>query len=239
MYRDLIIVAGEETFAAHGFDETKMQDIASAAGVSLKTVYKYFPGKQELYQAIKTRRGGELVAEVEQAVGRLAGDFPREPLRVMLTGMETHLRFFMSHPGYLQIILHEGYIWFEQRARQDPGQEELWQRGRQVMEALFSFGIETGLFVPQPVETMVAHLISLQQTRLATWATDGMEDCPEAVISAAQAEFVRFFCVPALASAVLSPDGSRVVDAVTRPTELLSRYRKDPPELTVPAAPSS
>lgn len=212
MYRDLLVSAGEEIFARYGYDAAHMQDIAAAAGVSLKTVYNYFPGKRELYQEIKSVRGQALLAEVEGVMTGLAARFAKAPLPTILEGMETHLRFFMTHPGYLNIHLLEGYAWFDSQAR--TGQEELWQRGRLVIEQLFKFGIEAGLFVPQPPNQLLAHLISLQQTRLATWVADGMQQPIDDVIDVAKAEFVRFFCVPAMANRVLVPDGSRLRERI-------------------------
>lgn len=221
MYRDLLLKAGEAHFAEHGFEAAHMQAIATAAGVSLKTVYNYFPGKRDLYQAIKSARGQELLNEVERVTAKLAAQFSDEPLRAILEGMETHLRFFMTHPGYLKINLFEGYAWFDPQAR--AGQEDLWQRGRVVIEQLFRFGIDAGFFVPQPPADLLAHLISQQQTRLATWVAAGMREPIDSVIRSAQAEFVRFFCVPRLARKLLSDDGAKLKEKLPPWKKLLTK----------------
>ena len=46
--RDKIVRAAEEAFGASGAKKTNMQDIADLAGVSIATVYNYFPGKKQL-----------------------------------------------------------------------------------------------------------------------------------------------------------------------------------------------
>jgi len=208
MYRTLIISAGEEAFALHGYAETRMQEIAADAGISLKTLYHHFPGKDDLYQGIKNVRGQDLLAEIEVTVKTLAQQIQTEPLEVALAGMKTHLTFFMTHPNYLKIILHEGYAWFEERARLGLGQQELWQRGSNVVEGLLQHGIQSGVFVAQTPLQQMTKLISQQQTLLATWVADGMSESIEEVIETARAEFIRFFCVPQVSVRLLTKDGA-------------------------------
>ncbi len=46
--RDEILDAALGLFAAQGFDETSVSEIADAAGVSRRTVYRYYPTKDDL-----------------------------------------------------------------------------------------------------------------------------------------------------------------------------------------------
>jgi AcrR family transcriptional regulator len=46
--RARIVEAAIHLFLEHGFDETTMDDIADAAGVSRRTVYRHFPAKDDL-----------------------------------------------------------------------------------------------------------------------------------------------------------------------------------------------
>lgn len=50
--RAAIIAAAIEEFRAAGFDATSMDRIAARAGVSKRTVYNHFPGKEALFAAI-------------------------------------------------------------------------------------------------------------------------------------------------------------------------------------------
>lgn len=50
--RERILAAGQREFAARGFDDATMADIARAAGVSTGNLYRYFDGKAELLQAV-------------------------------------------------------------------------------------------------------------------------------------------------------------------------------------------
>lgn len=46
--RDAIANAAIALFTSHGFDAVSMTDVADAAGVSRRTVYRYFPSKDDL-----------------------------------------------------------------------------------------------------------------------------------------------------------------------------------------------
>src|SRR5260370_23618141 len=50
--RAAIIAAAIEEFRAAGFEATSMDRIAARAGVSKRTVYNHFPGKEALFAAI-------------------------------------------------------------------------------------------------------------------------------------------------------------------------------------------
>ncbi len=50
--RHKIILKSSEYFAEHGYRETSMDKIASLCGFSKATLYKYFPNKEELFNAI-------------------------------------------------------------------------------------------------------------------------------------------------------------------------------------------
>jgi len=49
--RDAFTTAAAETFAELGFEATSMADVAARAGSSVGNLYKYFPGKQQLFDA--------------------------------------------------------------------------------------------------------------------------------------------------------------------------------------------
>jgi len=50
--RQAIIEAVKDVFAKKGFDRTTSRDLAKAARVSEALLYKYFPTKLSLYQAM-------------------------------------------------------------------------------------------------------------------------------------------------------------------------------------------
>jgi AcrR family transcriptional regulator len=50
-----IIAAAFTAFAANGFDETRLEDIARLAGVAKGTIYLYFPNKEALFREMIRR----------------------------------------------------------------------------------------------------------------------------------------------------------------------------------------
>jgi len=53
--KDKIVELGEEKFFREGFYKTRMDDVAAELHVSKKTIYKHFPSKHDLVDAIANR----------------------------------------------------------------------------------------------------------------------------------------------------------------------------------------
>ena len=64
--RDRILVAAAEAFATTGPD-TPVEEIASAAGVAVGTLYRRFPDRQALIRGVALMNFGKTVAEVQLA----------------------------------------------------------------------------------------------------------------------------------------------------------------------------
>jgi AcrR family transcriptional regulator len=65
--RERILVAAREVFACRGFAAT-LDDVAHHAGVGIGTVYRRFPTKEELIEAVFTDRLEDLVTLAEEAL---------------------------------------------------------------------------------------------------------------------------------------------------------------------------
>ena len=70
--REKVLRAAREAFAASGYG-VPLDEIAALAGVGPGTVYRHFPSKEELFEAVTAARVGDLV---EDARGRAAGPDP-------------------------------------------------------------------------------------------------------------------------------------------------------------------
>src|SRR3954447_18288107 len=78
--RETIAPARMALVAAHGFDAVTVADVARAADVSEKTVFNYFPAKEDLV----SHRGVERTAELVEALrARRPGESVLEPFRRM------------------------------------------------------------------------------------------------------------------------------------------------------------
>ncbi len=74
--------AAAELFGEHGFAATTTNKIAVRAGVSIGSLYQYFPDKAAIAQALLERHVHEVHGLVEQQLERLADE--RTPLRAAL-----------------------------------------------------------------------------------------------------------------------------------------------------------
>src|SRR6478672_9053343 len=69
--RDALARAGLELFVERGYDATTLADIADAAGVSTRTIFAYFPGKEDiLFASFETMREALATALAERPDGQ-------------------------------------------------------------------------------------------------------------------------------------------------------------------------
>jgi AcrR family transcriptional regulator len=72
--RQAFVAAAAETFAEQGYAATSMADVAARAGSSIGNLYKYFPSKQELFEAAVPRQLVRELARRTRARMRALGD---------------------------------------------------------------------------------------------------------------------------------------------------------------------
>jgi AcrR family transcriptional regulator len=74
---DAIVAAAAQVFASEGFDRGAVGQVAKVAGVSVGSLYQYFPTKDALIAAVRERASAQIVDELEPRMIALA----RAPLR--------------------------------------------------------------------------------------------------------------------------------------------------------------
>lgn len=77
--REAILRAATGVFARNGYFNSKVADIASAAGVADGTVYLYFKSKEDILHSIFDRSVDKAIADARKQLEQL--DDPREKLR--------------------------------------------------------------------------------------------------------------------------------------------------------------
>jgi AcrR family transcriptional regulator len=96
--RQLIEVA-LETFAASGYAETTMEEIATAAGVTKPLLYQHFASKRALYLELLDDVTTRLVAALEQAAGHEAN-----PRLKVEAGMRAYFRFALENQAAMRML---------------------------------------------------------------------------------------------------------------------------------------
>jgi AcrR family transcriptional regulator len=206
LYHEHIVEVAERTFAAQGFEATRMQDIAAAAGVSLAKLYQFYPSKDRLYRGVVLIRDREMLNGFLERWGHVL-QAPQSVEQVLLL-LETHLQFLLDHTDYLRLLLREGYAWYSRAAQPTSEEQGMWDRGVANISMVLAWGIKEGFFTPCDYLQQARMIMTVQQTRLANWVMDDMRQPHEAVIAQVRADFVRICCQPAVAAKLLSRDGA-------------------------------
>lgn len=97
-----ILCAAIKVFAEQGFRCTDVQQIADLAGVGKGTVYRFYPTKDELFQAAVDDVILRLTTQVDDSVKDI--DDPLEHLR---QGFKAYMAFFQNHPEAIELFVHE------------------------------------------------------------------------------------------------------------------------------------
>jgi len=84
--REAILRAGVKVFAAKGFFNSKVADVAKEAGVADGTVYLYFKGKDDILHSIFDRAMAEFIAEGRRELAK-----SDDPARQLAKIAEVHL----------------------------------------------------------------------------------------------------------------------------------------------------
>jgi len=99
----LLIEAAEETFAARGYTQAGLAEVAELAGVSKTLLYHYFPdGRPELYREVMDRLVGQVVD-----AARAATRAPTAPERRVDALVEALVAWFTDHPDAYRLLVLE------------------------------------------------------------------------------------------------------------------------------------
>src|SRR5215831_15729480 len=78
--KNRILDAAEALFMEHGFEATSLRQITAAAGVNLAAVHYHFGGKEELFEAVLTRRLDPMNQERVALLTRFESESAPRPL---------------------------------------------------------------------------------------------------------------------------------------------------------------
>ncbi len=97
-----ILDAAAKLFAARGYPETNVQELADLLQVGKGTIYRYFPTKRELFLAAVDRLMQQLTQAIDASFEAVA-----DPLDQAVEVFRTYLAFFADHPECAELLIQE------------------------------------------------------------------------------------------------------------------------------------
>jgi len=155
--RELITEAAGRLFGERGYDGTRLDDVAAAAGVTKPVLYRHFDSKRDLYLALLARHREDLPTLVSamSAEGSL-----RERLRAVLEGW---LEYVETHSYAWQMLFRDTGGGPDVRAFR----REVHARARDVLaEIIRSLGDAR---IPREEIEPLAELMSMGMAALVLW----------------------------------------------------------------------
>ncbi|NNH53990.1 TetR/AcrR family transcriptional regulator [Promicromonospora citrea] len=172
--RRALLAEGRRRFAADGYHDVVLAEVAQAVGVTKGAAYHHFESKLGLFRAV--------VAEVQRELGEqvaAAADAHADPWEQLRAGCHAFLAAGRD-PTVRRVVLLDAPAtlgWDEWRALD----EEF--SARHLADALTAL-VDAGVVADQPVEPLT-HLLSGAMNEAALWLARSAD--PEALVSAQRA----------------------------------------------------
>ena len=100
--REQLLQVALETFAAKGFHETSMNEVAEAAGVTKPVLYQHFASKKALYNELVDEIGARLERIIFAAVADAAG--PRQQVEA---GFRAYFRWAVAQGAAFRVLFSD------------------------------------------------------------------------------------------------------------------------------------
>jgi len=186
-HRNYILRTAERLFAEKGFLRVTMREIAQGAEFALGTVYRFFGGKQELYQEMIDKKVQEFVEFLSQEMA--SGKTVRQKVEKFV---EAKLTFFSRNLDFVRLYFAENH------ASRLYGQHALTQKLRVRYEVLFERlvgvfeeGIRKGVFMDADPRMLATALDGLTSALAFSWVEQLPEASPSVEIATASRVFLE------------------------------------------------
>jgi AcrR family transcriptional regulator len=158
--RELITEAAGRLFGERGYDGTRLDDIAAAAGVTKPVLYRHFDSKRDLYLALLARHRDDLPTFVGVMPD---GGTLGERLRAVL---EDWLEYVETHSYAWQMLFRDTGGGPDVRAFR----REVHARAREVLAGIIR-ALADARIPPEEIEPL-AELMSMGMAALVLWWMD-------------------------------------------------------------------
>ena len=152
--RQQIIESAIKAFAAKNYDGASVTDIANAAGITKRAIYRYFPTKRELFYAVRN----EVYSSI---VNNLWSDLPpaKDFNELAESLMRNHLKFGLENPEMSKIVVNT----ISEAATREFQEniEALLDERAEEIEGLIKAGIEEGTLDPEIDHSFISWILVL------------------------------------------------------------------------------
>ncbi len=100
--KEQILSSASKMFAAHGYAETNLDNLAAALDLSKGTIYRYFSSKSELFFATVDHEFQRLMLAVPESE-----DDSTHPLDRIVKANAAYLGFFKENPHAIELVMQE------------------------------------------------------------------------------------------------------------------------------------
>jgi AcrR family transcriptional regulator len=157
-----IIAAALASFAERGYAATKLEDVATAAGISKGTIYLYFPTKEDLFRTVVRQA---LLPNVEAAEADLANHTGSSADLLRMLARRALALFDSDLTAIPKIVVAESGNF---PAIAQFYADAVVRRGMQLVEGILTRGVARGEFRPMDVHVTLP-LFSGPFLLLALW----------------------------------------------------------------------
>lgn len=161
--REQLLEVALHVFAARGFHQTSMNDVAEAAGVTKPVLYQHFTSKRALYLELLELVSLRLMAAIDEATSAAAG--PREQVE---RGLRAYFRFVVDSPDEYQLMFGGG------TRRDAEFAQESARLERSIAEVIAGLITVEGL--AEHDRQLLAHgIVGLAEGATRHWLGDGLD----------------------------------------------------------------
>lgn len=105
-----ILAAAKSAFAAKGYHDTKIGDVAEAAGISYGSVYWYFDSKDDLFHALMDDQERALRAHIERVVGSSVLDGTTGGVALFRRSVQATFEFFENDRDVVTLLFRDSLV---------------------------------------------------------------------------------------------------------------------------------
>ena len=162
--REIIITAARSIFARFGFRKTTVDEIAQAAHKAKSSIYHYFKGKEEIFQAVVEMESQVLEKEITKAINQ--ENTPRKKVRVYIITRMKVLNRLANFYNALKDEYFEHYGFIE-RLRLKYYKDEI-----KIMREILETGVDDGVFVIKDLEVTAFAIITALKGLGYSWVLE-------------------------------------------------------------------